>query len=146
MIFVAVIDGKPPINSASFCRWKWQKRYWQWHLLSWYKADPPFVHQQLERKLVNAELNGAPAHCIIEVKGFLVEKFRGRVIRRGTEIGWPALDGRFHPLNFYVWALAQRRLYAPKSSTITKVIGVVKQVSSQAARGALKGFRCTREG
>ena len=45
--------------------------------------------------------NGAPPHCTALAKGFLLEKFRGRVISRGTAINWLVLSPDLNPLEFH---------------------------------------------
>ena len=64
--------------------------------------------------------DGAQAHCTSEAKGFLVEKFRGIVISRETETEWPVYSADLNPVDFYLWALTQRQVYAAKPPTIAE--------------------------
>ena len=45
---------------------------------------------------------GAPAHCTTAAKEFLLYKFAGRVISRGTQIAWPAYSPDLNPLDFII--------------------------------------------
>ena len=60
------------------------------------------------------------------------------MISRGSEIGWPAHCPDLNPLYFYIWALAQRQVYAAKPSTIAEVINVTKQFASESNEYVLK--------
>ena len=82
--------------------------------------------------------DGAPAHCTAAAKEFLLDKFRGRVFSRETEIAWPAHSPDLNPLNFQYWALAQRQVYAVKPSTIEELIDIVKEYSASCSEDILK--------
>ena len=45
--------------------------------------------------------DGAPAHCTTTAKEFLLNKFGGRVINRGTQLAWPAHSPDLNPLALY---------------------------------------------
>ena len=60
--------------------------------------------------------DGAPAHCTTQAKFFLVEKFRGRVISRGTEIGWPVHSPDLKPAGVLFLVIC------PEASVRSKVI------------------------
>ena len=70
-------------------------------------------------------------HCATDSKKFLAENFRGRVISRGTDNAWPAHSTDLNPIYFHFWAVAQRRVYEAKLSTIFDLINVVKQFVSE---------------
>ena len=53
--------------------------------------------------------------------------FWGRVISRGTDNAWPAHCPDLNSLDFYFWAVAQKRVYEAKLSTYAELIIVVKQ-------------------
>ena len=75
--------------------------------------------------------DGAPVHFTTEAEKFLSETFRGRVISRGTDNAWPAHSPVLILLDFYFWAVVQRRVYVAKPSTIAELINVVKQFPSE---------------
>ena len=69
---------------------------------------------------------------------FLVDKFRTRVISRGTDIAWPDHSPDLNSLDFHFWALAQRQVYATKPSTVYELIDVVKQYAAECPEDVLK--------
>ena len=73
--------------------------------------------------------DGTPVHCMTDANKFPAENFRGRVISRGTDL---------NPFNFYFWAVAQRRVYEVKPSTIPKFINVVKFFASEISEDVLE--------
>ena len=80
----------------------------------------------------------ALVYCTTETKNFLDQKFRGRVISRGTDNAWPAHSPDLNPLDFYFWAVAQRRVYKAKPSTIAELINVLKQFASEISKEELE--------
>ena len=70
--------------------------------------------------------DGAPPHCTIDAKEFLLSKFQGRVISRGTDIIWPAHSPDLNPLDFHFWAAVQNEVYHQKLESIESLIDVVK--------------------
>ena len=74
--------------------------------------------------------DGAPPHCTREAKDFLLEKFHGRVISRGTPIPWPAHSPDLNPLDFHFWAAAQEMVYKEKPQSIELLVQCVKQFAS----------------
>ena len=69
--------------------------------------------------------DGAPPHCTTVAKQFLLDKFHGRVISRGTDIIWPAHSPDLNPLDFHFWAAAQKEVYSQKPETIDSLIECV---------------------
>ena len=82
--------------------------------------------------------DGALAHCTTAVKKFLLKKFRGRMISRGTDVAWPAHSPDLSPLDSHYWALAQRQVYAAKPSIVGEFTNVVKQYSAGCSGEVLK--------
>ena len=74
--------------------------------------------------------DGAPPHCTTAAKEFLLEKFRGRVISRGTEIIWPAHSPDLNPLDFNFWAAAQKEVYTKKPETIEALVECVRHFAA----------------
>ena len=50
----------------------------------------------------------AHPHCTNAAKKFLLEKFKGRVISRGTAVSWPTHSPDLNPLNFHFWEEVQQ--------------------------------------
>ena len=139
MIFVAIVDGKVPIVHAFIdengrresvngdCYLKLlQENVW------------PTFRPHATRQGLWWMQDGAPAHCTTAAKKFLVDKFRSRVISRGTDIAWPAHSPDLNPLDFHFWALAQRQVYATKPSTVDELIDIVKQYAAECREDVLK--------
>ena len=82
----------------------------------------PTFHSFTTRKSLWWIQDGASAHCTNDAKEFILEKFRGRVISRRTDIAWPAHSPDINPLDFHFWTLAQRHVHASNPSTIDEVI------------------------
>ena len=82
--------------------------------------------------------DGDPAHCTTEAMGFLVEKFRGRVLSCETDIEQSVHSPDLNPLDFYFWALTQMRVYTTKPSTIAEVIDTNKQFAYESSEDVLK--------
>ena len=80
---------------------------------------------------------GAPAHCTIAANEFLLNKFGGRVISRGTQIAWPAHSPDLNPLDFYYWALAEKEVYSAKPTTVNELMNVVKRFSEEHRKNVL---------
>lgn len=74
--------------------------------------------------------DGAPPHCTTEAKKFLIEKFKGRVISRGTPIIWPAHSPDLNPLDFHFWAEAQRKVYTEEPQSIQDLIKCVELLAA----------------
>ena len=81
--------------------------------------------------------DGAPAHCTTAAKEFLLNKFGGRVISRGTQIAWPVHSPDLNLLKFYYWASAQKEVFSAKPSTVDKLINVVKDFQKNIAENVL---------
>ena len=139
MLFVAIVDGKVPVvhafvdengrnsilNGAGYFDFL-REKIW------------PTFRSSATRKGYWFMQDGAPVHCTTEAKQFLVEKFQGRVISRGTANAWPAHSPDINPLDFYFWAVAQKRVYEAKPSTIAELINVVKQFASEIRKEVLE--------
>ena len=59
------------------------------------------------------------------------------MISRGT-LAWPAHSPYLNPLDFAFLALAQRKVYATKPSTVDEFIDVVKQYAAECQEDVLK--------
>ena len=131
MIFVAIVEGKIPLVHAFIdesggrisvngdCYLELlQDRVW------------PLFRPYATRRNLWWMQDGAPPHCTNVAKSFLKEKFRGRVISRGTEFVWPAHSPDLNPLDFHFWAAAQKQVYLQKPESIEELIECVKQFSS----------------
>lgn len=131
MIFVAIVNGKIPIvhefiddegqrvSVDSSC----------YLALLQEKVWPTFRATATRNRLWWMQ-DGAPPHCTREVKQFLIEKFHGRVISRGTEIIWPAHSPDLNPLDFHFWAAAQKMVYEEKPQSIQDLVNCVKHFSA----------------
>ena len=65
--------------------------------------------------------DGAPAYCNTAAKEFLLNKFGGRVISRGTQIACPAHSPDMTPLDFYYCSLAQKKVHSVKPTTVMNI-------------------------
>ena len=65
-------------------------------------------------------------------------KVRGRGVSRGSEIRWLTHLPDLNPLDFYFWAMLQRRVYAAKPCAIAEVIDAIKQFASESSEHVLK--------
>ena len=62
------------------------------------------------------------------------------MISRGADNKWPAHSPDLNPLDFCFWAVAQRRVYKAKPSTISEIIIVVKQIASEISDEVQENF------
>ena len=127
MMFVAIVDGHIPIvhafvdedcnnqsvNGASYLKLL-QDVVW------------PALRFKATRKGYWWQQDGAPPHCTNLAKEFLLKKFNGRVISRGTPISWPAHSPDLNPLDFHFWGEAQRHVYKEQPKSIEDLIQCVK--------------------
>lgn len=127
MIFVAIIDGKIPVvhpfvnedgNLVSVNGLRYlsllQDTIW------------PAFRSTATRHGLWWMQDGAPPHCTTAAKEFLLDKFHGRVISRGTDIIWPAHSPDLNPLDFHFWAVAQKEVYSQKPESIDSLIECVR--------------------
>ena len=82
--------------------------------------------------------DGAPPHCTNDAKAFLLEKFNGRVISRGTERIWPAHSPDINPLDFHFWSAAQREVYCQKPRNIEELVQCVQDFAGAYDQGTIK--------
>ena len=69
--------------------------------------------------------DGAPLHCTDIAKSLLTEKFRGRIISRGSELIWLAHNQDLDPFDFDFWAAAQRQANMQKPESIQEPVECV---------------------
>ena len=127
MLFVAIIDGKIPIVHPFIDEAGRPVSVNGSCYLSLLKNTvwPVFRSISTRRGLWWMQ-DGAPPHCTREAKEFLLDKFRGKVISRGTPINWPAHSPDLNPLDFHFWSEAQAEVYRKKPEDIESLIECVK--------------------
>ena len=82
--------------------------------------------------------DGAPPHCTNDAKAFLLEKFNGRVISRGTDRIWPAHSPDINPLDFHFWSAAQREVYRQKPQNIEELVQCVQDFATACDQRTIK--------
>ena len=131
MIFVAIVDGHIPIVHAFMGEdGKSQSvngdRYQQLiEDVAW-----PALRGKATRRNYWSMQDGAPPHCTNAAKKFLLEKFKGRVISRGTAVSWPAHSPDLNPLDFHFWGEAQQQVYREQPENIEELIECVKKFAA----------------
>lgn len=55
--------------------------------------------------------DGAPAHCIMEAREWLMETFDERCIGRLMTRPWPARSPDLNPLDFFFWSFLKEKIY-----------------------------------
>lgn len=139
MMFVAIVDGQIPIvhafvdencsnqsvNGASYLNLL-QDVVW------------PALRFKATRKGYWWQQDGAPPHCTTLAKEFLLKKFSGRVISRGTPISWPAHSPDLNPLDFHFWGEAQRHVYQEQPESIEDLIQCVKTFAATYATSIIR--------
>ena len=127
MLFVAIVDGKIPIVHPFIDEAGRPVSVNGSCYLSLLKNTvwPVFRSISTRRGLWWMQ-DGAPPHCTREAKEFLLDKFRGKVISRGTPINWPAHSPDLNPLDFHFWSEAQAEVYRKKPEDIESLIECVK--------------------
>lgn len=63
------------------------------------------------------QLDGAPAHCTVEVDRELNQMFQDRWIRRLGPWAWPPRSPDLTPLDFYLWGKIKQNVYATPVQT-----------------------------
>ena len=139
MIFVAVVNGKIPIVHPFITE---EGRSLSvngsvYHDLLQEKVWPTFRSSATRQQLWWMQ-DGAPAHCTNEAKTFLLEKFQGRVISRGTDRAWPAHSPDLNPLDFHFWSAAQRQVYRSKPENIDGLVQVVRDFAANYDQTTIK--------
>ena len=98
MIFVAIVNGHIPIVHAFFGDdGKNQSVNGNIYLQLLKEVAWPTVRSTATRRSFWWMQDGAPAHCTSSAKEFLLKKFQGCVISRGTPIAWPAHSPDLNP-------------------------------------------------
>ena len=102
MIFVTIVDGHIPIVHAFVGEdGKTQSVNGTCYLELLQEVVWPALKYKATRRSYWWMQDGAPPHCTTLATAFLLEKFRGRVISRGTHINWPAHSPDLNPLDFH---------------------------------------------
>lgn len=131
MIFVAIVNGKVPIvhpfinedgRSVSVTGASYME------LLK--DTVWPTFRSTATRQQLWWMQDGAPPHCTNDAKAFLLEKFHGRVISRGTDRIWPAHSPDINPLDFHFWSAAQRQVYQQKPQNIEELVQCVRDFAA----------------
>ena len=121
MIFMAIVEGKIPLVHAFIddrggkisvngdcCLKLLQDRVW------------PLFRSYATRRNLWWMQDGAPPHCTDVAKSFLEEKFRGRVISRGTEFVWPAHTAQISISSTFISGRQHKSKYICKSRSSLK--------------------------
>lgn len=135
MMFVAVVDGQIPIVHAFLDEDdKNQSVNGACYLDLLQDVVWPALRSKATRKGYWWMQDGAPPHCTTLAKDFLLEKFNGRVISRGTPINWPAHSPDLNPLDFHFWGEAQNHVYREQPESIESLIQCVKTFAATTIR------------
>ena len=105
----------------------------------------PEVRFRSSRRLFWWQQDGATSHTANVVLDFVKEKFRGRVISRRSEIGWPPYSPDLNPLDYFLWGYVESQVRRVKPATIdelkTAVEDVVRTVPEEMVRAAAANMR-----
>ena len=128
MIFVAIVNGRIPIVHAFVGDdGRNQSVNGNVYLELLKEVAWPALRSTATRRRYWWMQDGAPPHCTTLAKEFLIEKFQGRVISRGTPITWPAHSPDLNPLDFYFWGEAQQEVYREQPESIESLVQCVKR-------------------
>ena len=73
--------------------------------------------------------DGDMSHTTLEVLRFLLDKCRGRVISRGSEIIWPPYSLDLNVLDYFFWTYAMMQVRRRKLATIDELKETVEDVA-----------------
>ena len=73
--------------------------------------------------------DGATCHTTNDVLNFLRLKFKGRLISRRSEIGWPPYSPDLNVLDYFFWSYAMMHVRRRKPATIEQLKAVVEDVA-----------------
>jgi len=139
MIFVSIVDGKVPIVHAFITEDGRSVSVTGASYLELLKDTVwPTFRSTATRKQLWWMQDGAPPHCTNDAKAFLLEKFNGRVISRGTDRIWPAHSPDINPLDFHFWSAAQREVYRQKPQNIEELVQCVQDFATACDQRTIK--------
>ena len=90
----------------------------------------PEVRRRAARNGYWWQQDGATSHTTNAILNFLLDKFRGRVISRRSEIVWPPYSPDLNVLDYFFWSYAMIHVRRRKPATIEELKETVEDVAA----------------
>ena len=103
-----------------------------------------FAEENLPLRILQSgyfQLDGAPPHFSLMVRGYLNETFPRRWIGRGGFLPWPARSPDLTPCDFWLWGMVKERVYSTKPRSVQdlkqRIIDVMARIPPEMCLRAL---------